>query len=208
MRPRSRISRERLEDDVDDLRREPERRLVEQEQVGARDEGAARSRAAAAARPRARPRGRRRNSLHDRKQLVDGLRCPPRPPSPRAPAGEAEPEVLLDASARRRCAAPRGRARCRDRATRSGDAAEQRAAGEPDLARVGGDEAHDRVQQSSTCPAPFGPIRPTISPRPHLERDAAHGGDAAVADVEVLDLEHGRVGQSTASASWTALSPR
>ena len=34
----SRISRERLEDDIDDLRREPERRLVEEQHVGPGDE--------------------------------------------------------------------------------------------------------------------------------------------------------------------------
>ena len=40
MTPRSRICRERLEDDVDDLRREAERRLVEEEEVRPRDERA------------------------------------------------------------------------------------------------------------------------------------------------------------------------
>ena len=56
-------------------------------------------------------------------------------------------------------------------------------------------------------PAPFGPIRPTISPRPHLEREVAHGRDAAVGDVEPAKLEHRRLG-AHAVASWTALSPR
>ena len=54
-------------------------------------------------------------------------------------------------------------------------------------------------------PAPLGPISPTISPRADLDREAANGRDAAVADVEAGDLEHrGR----HASSSRTALSPR
>ena len=40
-------------------------------------------------------------------------------------------------------------------------------------------------------PAPFGPIRPTISPRLHLEREAAHGAHGAVANLERLDDERG-----------------
>ena len=41
-------------------------------------------------------------------------------------------------------------------------------------------------------PAPFGPIRPTISPGSTSQREAADGGDAAVAHVEVDELEHRR----------------
>ena len=56
-------------------------------------------------------------------------------------------------------------------------------------------------------PAPFGPIRPTISPRRDLEREVAHGCDAAVGDVDAPKLQHRRLG-AHAVASCTALSPR
>ena len=53
-------------------------------------------------------------------------------------------------------------------------------------------------------PAPFGPISPTISPGRDLEREAAHGVDAAVADVERLDDEQ----RAHLSSRAPALSPR
>ena len=53
-------------------------------------------------------------------------------------------------------------------------------------------------------PAPFGPISPTISPLSSLQRQVAHGGDGAVAHLEVLELE----GRLSHRASVTAVSPR
>ena len=53
-------------------------------------------------------------------------------------------------------------------------------------------------------PAPFGPIRPTISPRPHLERKAAHGLDRSVPDLRFST----RAARSLDSSSAAALSPR
>ena len=50
-------------------------------------------------------------------------------------------------------------------------------------------------------PAPFAPISPTISPGATWNESAAHGVDAAVADVEILD------GQRPHSSA-TAVSPR
>ena len=87
------MRRERLEDDVDDARREPERRLVEQQHVGLGDERARdRELLLLAARERA---GLPAAELvHDREELVDA-----RSNAASAAAfrrrGEAEAEVLL-----------------------------------------------------------------------------------------------------------------
>ena len=95
MIPRSRIARERLEDDVDDGRREAERRLVEQQHVGRGDERA-RDRELLLLAAGERAGGPAPELLDDREQLVDGgdvgvdaVAAPP----PREP----ELEVLLDA---------------------------------------------------------------------------------------------------------------
>ena len=40
-------------------------------------------------------------------------------------------------------------------------------------------------------PAPFGPMRPTISPWPHRKRDVVDGADAAEAHRQALHGEHG-----------------
>ena len=93
--PRSRIAASASKTTSTTLRREPERRLVEQQHVGPRDERARdRELLLLAARERARRAG-ARNSRDDREELVDPRRAASPAPSARR-AGEAEPQVLLD----------------------------------------------------------------------------------------------------------------
>ena len=173
---------ERLEDDVDDRRREPERRLVEQQHVGRGDERARdRELLLLAARERARvPRAELRD---DREELVDRAR---RPSS--APSRERRP-----ASPSRRFSST---VRSGEDATALGHERDRRCARRP---RDGGRRASAPPSRTSppragtapmiACsvddlPAPFGPISPTISPGATSSDEAAHGGTRAVAHLE------------------------
>ena len=191
--PRSRIARERLEDDVDDRRREPERRLVEQQHVGRARRARGRSRAAAAGRPRARRPCRRRKSCDDREELVDRSRCPSSTPSRLAPPGEAEPEVLLDGELGEDAAAlgherdARAARRSRARARGASCPCEQ------DLAAARRHEPHDRVQRRRLA----GAVRPDQADdlaASTSSDEVAHGGDAAVGDVERRRAPASRLG--------------
>ena len=159
--PRSRIARERVEDDVDDRRRKPQRRLVEQQHVGLGDERA-RDREllllAAGEHPGVSP----PELVHDREELVDARAHRGRDAVARGGrrargAGSPRP------SARRRCGGPRARARCPLRATSSGRRPRSDASPSRIVARRDRRRAHDRVQRRRLA-APFGPISPTISP--------------------------------------------
>ena len=130
-RPRLANRGERVEDDVDDPRRETERRLVEQQDVGLRDERA-RDRELLLLAARERARGAASELAHDREELVgalDGLRSH----RPASAAGETEPEVLLD---RELAEDPPAFGHERDAAARDvlRLAAEERCAAEPDVA--------------------------------------------------------------------------
>ena len=104
---------ERVEDDVDDARREPERRLVEEQDVGLRDERA-RDRELLLLAARERARAPPAELVDDREQLVDALeRVAVAAAARRRARGGGSPRP----SARRRCGAlreraPRRRARC------------------------------------------------------------------------------------------------
>ena len=155
--------RERREDDVDDLRREAERRLVEQQDVGPGDE-----------RPRDREllllaAGERTcpapcELLDDRELARRPRRCPRRRPRASAcrrgrDAGSPRP------SSPRRCVAPRVRGRSPSARHASG------ARPRRDAPPAGSRRARAPTRPMIACsvvdlPAPFGPIRPTISPRP------------------------------------------
>ena len=160
--PRSRIARERLEHDVDDRRREAEGRLVEQQQVRRRDERAG-DRELLLLPAGERARGPAPELLHDREQLVDGGDV--RLGALAAPAArEAELEVLLDAELGEDAASLGNErdAALGDALRARGHGATARTAGSP-LPRAG-------TSPMIACsvvdlPAPFGPIRPTISPR-------------------------------------------
>ena len=84
---------QRLEDDVDDLGRQAERRLVEQQHLGLGDEGP-RDRELLLLATGKRPGGALPGLVHDREEVVGGLEAAPPPRARRA--GEAEPKVLLD----------------------------------------------------------------------------------------------------------------
>ena len=124
---------------------------------------------------------------------------PPRAPRRRGRAG-GSPRP----SARRRCAGPPARARCRARATSSGrgrasDAPSSRtsppATGAAPMIACSVDD----------LPAPFGPIRPTISPGFDLERQAAHGARPRRSGPRG---PRRRARSLASSSSRTALSPR
>ena len=194
-------ARECVEDDVDDGRREPEGRLVEEQDVRSCDEC-----------PRDRellllPTGERAGVagaklLHDREQLEDGLGIDLGGVAA-APRRVAEPQVLLDRQIGED--AP-SLGHERDAAARNvlGLATHDRRPGEPDVAAARRDEAHDRVQRRRLAGA-VRPDQPDDLAATDVEREVAHGGDAAVGDVEARDREH-RLGH--ASTSCTALSPR
>ena len=144
MTPRSRIAGERREDHVDDGRREPERRLVEQEHVRRRDERApdrellllpARERAGLAV----------AELRQHRKELVGARRAGSRLRSSAA-GREPEAQVLLDGQLAEDPAALGDERDARPR-DRLGSPAAERAAVEADVSCRRGDEAHDRVQR-------------------------------------------------------------
>ena len=195
---------QRLEQRLDDRRREPERRLVEQQHVRAARRARARSRAAAAGRPTATPAWRLANSATTGKSPRTQSRSSATP-SWRAPPGEPEPQVLVDGQRRRRCAGPRARARRPTRAMSSGRAAQR-------AARRAGSRRRERYGAPMIAwsvvdlPAPFGPISPTISPRSSSRLEPAHGRDGAVAHVDVAQLEHGA--QASAASTFEVPAPR
>ena len=177
--------RERLEDDVDDARRQAERGLVEQQHLGVRDERprdrellllAARERAGLAAegllaRPgRARRRAARSSSM----------------PSRAAPACETQLEVFLDGQVRED--PPSLRHEC-DAAPRDVLGPLARRPTRP-LTRTSprvGRTAPMIACSVDDLPAPFGPIRPTISPRSTSRERPRTARDRTVAYLEVLD---------------------
>ena len=123
---------ERVEDDVDDARREPERRLVEEQHVGLRDQRAGdRELLLLAAGERARV---RRAELARRREERVGALERGGGAGLRAPAGEAEPEVLLDGELAEDAPSFRDE---RDPASRDvfGRAADERGAAEADRRR-------------------------------------------------------------------------
>ena len=169
MTPRSRICAERLEQRLDDDRREPERRLVEQQHVGPRDQRARdRELLLLAARERARVAVRelgdhREEPAHPVEVVGDALRA--------SGARRARAAGSRRRSARRRCGGPRGRARRPARAMSSGrprSALPARAGSRPPASGTTPMIACSVVD----LPAPFGPIRPTISPRSSLQARA------------------------------------
>ena len=106
-----------------------------------------------------------------------------RPRRPRAPPGEPEAKVLLDRELGEDAPALRGRARRRLRATSS----VRRPTSErpPSVTSPAATGAAPMIACSvDDLPAPFGPIRPTISPRRDLEREAADRAHGAVANLE------------------------
>ena len=116
---------------------------------------------------------------------------------------EPEPEVLLDGELAEDPSPLRDE---RDAAPRDGlrRPPAQRATVQLDVAARGPDETHDRVQGRRLSRA-VRADEPDDLPGPDLERDAANGGDPAVAHLEVGDDEAGRAQDGP---SWTALSPR
>ena len=168
--PRSRISPQRVEDGVDELRREAERRLVEEEQVGPGDERArdrellllAAGERAGLAAARTRRRSGRARAPRRRPR-----RCPSRVRRPAKPSRRFSSTVRFGVD-------PPALGHERDARARDGlgrAAADRRAARAAPRPRAAG------TRPMIACsvvdlPAPFGPIRPTISPSLELERRA------------------------------------
>ena len=180
---------ERLEDDVDDRRREPERRLVEQQARRARRRARAPIASCCCWPPESAPAWRRAELGDDREELVRP-RESASAPSRRAGSREPEPEVLLD---RQLAEDAPALGHERDRRARDRSPACGRGSTCPPSADVAARARHEPMIACSVVdlPAPFGPIRPTISPAADLERRAPRtAGDRAVADIQVLELEH------------------
>ncbi len=181
---------EHVEDDVDDRGSEPERRLVQEQDVGRGDE-----------------------RTRDRKLLLltagERARLPPprvddhweQLPQPlevgrlalaAVPADESEPQVLLDgqlgedapALGDERDAAARDRLRL---------PSSDRRAAEPDVAGAHADEADDRVQRRRLPRAVRADQADDLA-LADLEREVANGRHRAVVDAERLELECGRRG--------------
>ncbi len=178
--PRSRIARKRLEDDVDDRRRETERRLVEQQQVGA----ATSARAIASCccwPPERRPPGVARTPARSGTARSTAAMSSRRTRL-RSPAGEAEPQVLLDGELGEDPPSLRDErdTGLRDPLRRTAPQRSSRRAG---FLRAGRDQPHDRVQRRRLA----GTVRPDQADdlaAAHLEREVADGCHAAVGDVE------------------------
>ena len=140
---------------------------------------------------------------HDREQLLD-------PPAvlldavAAVAADEPEAQVLLDRQLGEDPAAFRDErdARPRDRLRLPAD---DRRAGEANVAGSGPDQARDRVQRRRLA----GPVRADQAddlPFAHGQVELPHGRHRAVVDREVVQLERG--GSAHPGPSWTALSPR
>ena len=190
MSPRSRIPCKRVEDDVDDGRRQPERGLVEQQHVGARDERARdRELLLLPAGERARVAG----AGTPARSGTARTRPPCRRPPPRALRRPARPSrrfssTVSSAKMRR----PSGTSATPLRATSSGarPRATLRRAGSPPPRAA--DDSHDRVQGRRLAGA-VRPDQPDDLAAPHLEREVADGCDAAVRDVEPVTARASRL---------------
>ncbi len=174
--------RQRCEDDVDDLRREPERRLVEQQDLrvgGQRTPDC--ELLLLATRQHTRLPG--AELAQDRKELVGSREAVA--VRARSAAGEAEAEVLLhrelaeDAASLwyERHAAPRHLFR---------PASYDRCPVEPDVTAGDRGRAHDRMERRR-LPGAVRPNQPDDLPGTHLERQAADSLDRSEPDREVLD---------------------
>ena len=179
--PRSRIRAERLEQRLHDLRREAERRLVEQQHVRAGRRARGRSRAAAAGRRRARPPCRCANSATTGKSPRTHSRSSATPSCERRPASPSRrfSSTVSEAKMWR----PSGTSATPARAIVLRPPAE-RPAGEQDLAAPRRDVAHDRVQRVD-LPAPFGPDQADDLAALELQVEPAHRRHAAVAHVDL-----------------------
>ena len=179
--PRSRIAAERLEDDVDDLRREAERRLVEQEHVRRGDERA-RDRELLLLPAGERAGLRRRELARRREQLVDRVERLVAPPGSRRPR-EPEPEVLLTVSSAK-IRRPSGTSATP--AARHGLGRRPRASDPPSRMSPArsGTSAHDRVERRGLARAVRAdqaddlarpPPRATCRARPRRRRSGRRG---------------------------------
>src|SRR5581483_3914058 len=190
---------ERVEHEVDDLRCEPERGLVEKKHVGLCDERAC-DRELLLLPPGKRTGMPPAKLAQDRKELEDRLERGAVRSTP--PRREPEAEVLVHRQLAED-ATPFGHER--DACARNvlGAASEERPSTELHVAAGDGRHTHDRVQRRRLA----GAVRPDQAddlPRLHLEREVAHRVDRAVADREALE----RKGGHGSSSSTTALSPR
>jgi hypothetical protein len=131
----------------------------------------------------------REELAHPGEVILDAVACPSR--------GQAEPQVLLDRQARVDAAAFRHERDSRARDVLGRPACERRAA-EEDPPRVRRDEPHDRVQRRRLP----GPVRADQADDLALvepQAEPADRGDAAVANLETLDLERRRHSATGAS---------
>ena len=209
--PRSRIAASAAKTASTMRRREPERRLVEEEHIRLGDERPPdRELLLLAARERA---GLPGAELGQHREEFVGRAAAGRP-RPFPPRGEPEPQVLLDRELAEDPAAFRHErdAGPRDRLRR---AAAQRSPVEPDVAALAAGTTPMIACRVVDLPAPFGPIRPTSSPAPTSRLSPRTAGTRAVADVEPVELEHGvelippprsRPGRRTRRRGWPRIS--
>ena len=179
--PRSRIACERPEHDVDDRRREPERRLVEQQDVGLGDQRA-RDRELLLLAAGECARLALAELLDDRKELVDA-REDRSDAAAGAPRRQAEAKVLLDRQLGEDAPAL-GHERNAAARDLLGRAADERLAAEPDVAADDRSDAHDRVQGRRLAGAVRADQADDLAGA-DLEREAAHSLDAAVANAQI-----------------------
>ena len=201
--PRSRICSSTAKTVSTTVGDEPERRLVEQEHVGAGDERPGdRELLLLAPRERARLPGGEllddgEEAAHPGEVVGDAVPCPP--------AREAEPQVLVDGE-RRKMWRPSGTSAMPARTIVLRLAA-QRAAVQQDLAARPRDGADDRVQRRGLA----GAVRPDQADDlagVDLQAEAADGGDGAVADVELPHLERPARAQPAGLRPGAAPAPR
>src|SRR5262249_7086952 len=173
-----------LEDSVYDGWREPERRFVEQEEVGLCGEGTC-DRQLLLRATREHASGTLSISVEDREQLPQAFDHPV--PTGASAAREAEPEVFVDGQVRIDPPALRHERDPRPRDT-LGRAALDRTAREPNIACPRRNEAHDGVEGRALS----GAVRPDqaddLAP-PDTEAEAAESRHAVVSDFEPIELE-------------------
>ena len=161
------------------LRREAERRLVEQQQLAAGTAGRGRSRALllAARQPAG---GRRRVAVRRIGNRVElALDRPRRRRRGRVRAVAPSRRFSADASAWRRSAGPRAPARSRARTSRSGAHRRDRARRRSVIVPATGGTRPTIAESVVVLPAPFGPTSADDLAVADLERDAVQRGDAA-----------------------------
>ncbi len=186
--------RERLEDLAHDERREPERRLVEEQQARLRHQRARRARASAARRPRAsRPAGRaaRRDAGRTRRRARGRARDAPR--CVQAPRRRLSSTVSVANVPRPSgtCAMPR-------RAIASGvrrKSSARRSRTSPLVLTV-----PEIARSVVVLPAPFAPRIATKSPSSTRQRDAVQRLDLAVARLDVAQLKQRQAAPAAASS--------